>query len=76
LNPREVGGHTRSGIEAYVPQLSSSLDVLEPDAYRLELWRQIEKDQSVLRESVTRSRNELNRILNAYDRDFPDSIPN
>ncbi|MDT1000384.1 hypothetical protein RNI08_32140, partial [Pseudomonas aeruginosa] len=32
--------------------------------------------QSVLRESVTRSRNELNRILNAYDRDFPDSIPN
>ncbi|MBF9520692.1 nuclease [Mycobacterium sp. MHSD3] len=76
LNPREVGGHTRSGIEAYVPQLSSSLDVLEPDTYRLELWRQIEKDQSVLRESVTRSRNELNRILNAYDRDFPDSIPN
>lgn len=76
LNPHEIGGHTRAGIDAYVLELPSSLDVLEPDAYRIDLWRRIEKDQSVLRESVTRSRNELVRILNAFDRDFPDSIPN
>jgi uncharacterized protein YPO0396 len=76
LKPGEVGAHSRAGIEAYLPYLSSKLDVLDSHPYQLELWRLIEKDQSTLRESVRRSRNDLTRIIALYDREFPDAIPN
>ena len=60
----------------YLPQMSSSLDVLESRPYELELWRLIEKEQTTLSESVRRSRNDLSRIINLFDKEFPDAIPN
>ncbi len=56
--------------------MSSSLDVLESRPYELELWRLIEKEQTTLSESVRRSRNDLSRIINLFDKEFPDAIPN
>jgi len=76
LKPGAIGDHSRAGIETYLPQMSSTLDILDAHAYLFELWRLIEKDQSTLRESVRRSRNDLNRIINLYDTQFPDAIPN
>ncbi|TRW89184.1 AAA family ATPase [Mycolicibacterium sp. 018/SC-01/001] len=74
--PAELGAHSRACIETYVQQVPLTLDVLAPEPYRHELWRQIEKEQQGLRESVGRSRRDLSRILTNFDRDFPDAIPN
>lgn len=76
IKPKPVGSHSRSCLESYLPQTPDSWDVLVAEPYRAALWRLIEKDQAVLRDSVKRSRGELTRILAHFDRDYPDSIPN
>lgn len=76
VKPAELGAHSRACIESYVQQVPLTLDVLTPEPYRHELWRQIEKEQALLRESVARSRRDLSRILTTFDRDFPEAIPN
>lgn len=76
LRPGPVGARSREGIESYLPQLSSTLDVLEPNQFQAELWRSIESSQASLRESVRRGRNDLTRIIGLFDNTFPDAIPN
>lgn len=76
VKPAELGGHSRTCIESYVQHVSLTLDPLDPDVFRNQLWQQIEKEQSALRESVARSRKDLNKILVNFDRDFPEAIPN
>ena len=76
LKPGRVNAHSREGIESYLPQVSSTLDVLDAHSYQLELWRLIENEQATLRESVRRSKADLSRIIMLYDKEFPDAIPN
>lgn len=76
IKPAELGAHSSACIGSYVQHVPFPLDSLNPDPYRRELWQQIENEQSTLRESVSRSRRELNKILVNFDRDFPDAIPN
>lgn len=76
LRPGVVGSQVRATLESYRPQLSAVLDILEPATFRAELWRQIEKDQDQLREAVRRSEKELQRIIEQFDQQFPEAIPN
>jgi len=76
LKPGVVGTEARAALEGYQPQLSATLDILEPMVFRSELVRLIEKDQAQLREAVHRSTRELQRITDQFDQQFPDAIPN
>lgn len=76
LTPGAVGSQVRATLESYRAQLSTMLDILEPAPFRSELWRQIEKDQDQLKEAVRRSEKELRRIIELFDEQFREAIPN
>jgi uncharacterized protein YPO0396 len=76
LRPSAVGEHSRKAIESYLPQLSHSLDLLDPGPYVAELWRVISTDQQRLEVNVNRLRKDLETIIRNFDIDFPEAIPN
>ncbi|WP_074334085.1 ATP-binding protein [Mycobacteroides abscessus] len=76
LRPAAVGDHSRKAIEAYLPELSQTLDLLDPTPYVTELWRIISGDQQRLEVNVNRLRRDLETIIRNFDIDFPEAIPN
>jgi uncharacterized protein YPO0396 len=76
LRPAAVGEHSRKAIEAYLPELSHTLDLLEVNPYVAELWRIISTDQQRLEVNVNRLRRDLEGIIRNFDIDFPEAIPN
>ncbi|GAB1813637.1 ATP-binding protein [Mycobacterium sp. MUNTM1] len=76
LQPAAVGEHSRKAIETYLPQLSHTLDLLDPGPYVTELWRIISTDQQRLEVNVNRLRRDLETIIRNFDIDFPEAIPN
>ncbi|MFT4041562.1 MAG: SbcC/MukB-like Walker B domain-containing protein [Gordonia sp. (in: high G+C Gram-positive bacteria)] len=76
LTPQAISAHAESSLDRFHSEIAVSLDVLAPEAYRQELLKAVGRERDRMRADARRSRDELTRIVNAYDQEFPDAIPN
>lgn len=76
LKPESVPAQAQSTLDGFREELAATLDVLAPDAFRTELMKAVVRDRDRMRSDTRRSRDELARILDRYDEEFPDAIPN
>ncbi|MDL9935947.1 ATP-binding protein [Gordonia sp. ABSL1-1] len=63
-------------LDGFREESAATLNVLAPEPYRQELMKAVAKDRDRMRSDARRSRDELARILDSYDEEFPDAIPN
>lgn len=76
LTPEPISAHAENSLDGFREQSAITLDVLAPEPYRQELRKTVARERDRMRADTRRSRDELTRILDAYDREFPDAIPN
>ncbi|NMO00405.1 AAA family ATPase [Gordonia sp. TBRC 11910] len=72
----EILPQTQGTLDGFRAETTASLDVLAPEPYRQEMLKAVAKDRDRMRSDARRSRDELTRILDTYDDEFPDAIPN
>ncbi|MDH3018390.1 ATP-binding protein [Gordonia alkanivorans] len=76
LKPEEVAAQAEKTLDGFREDLSATLDVLNPEPYRQEIVKAAGRERDRMRSDARRSRDELARILDTYDEEFPDAIPN
>ncbi|NDZ96903.1 AAA family ATPase [Streptomyces sp. SID6673] len=76
LKPEDVPAQAEKTLDGFREESPAALDVLAPEAFRQELMKAVVKDRDRMRSDARRSRDELGRILDSYDEEFPDAIPN
>lgn len=76
LKTEPISEQSEATLDGFREESSSTLDVLAPEAFRQELLKAVAKDRDRMRSDARRSRDELARILDSYDEEFPDAIPN
>lgn len=76
LKPEEVAAQADKTLDGFREDLSATLDVLNPEPYRQEIVKAAGRERDRMRSDARRSRDELARILDTYDEEFPDAIPN
>ncbi|MDL9946210.1 ATP-binding protein [Gordonia sp. ABSL11-1] len=76
LRPEDVPAQAENTLDGFREDSAATLDVLAPEAFRQELMKSVVKDRDRMRSDARRSRDELARILDTYDEEFPDAIPN
>ncbi|MGK2316209.1 ATP-binding protein [Gordonia rhizosphera] len=76
LTPEDVAAQAENTLDGFREESAATLDVLAPEPFRQELMKAVTKDRDRMRADARRSRDELARILDTYDEEFPDAIPN
>ncbi|TSD99175.1 AAA family ATPase [Gordonia rubripertincta] len=76
LKPEDVAAQAEKTLDGFREDLSATLDVLNPEPYRQEIVKAAGRERDRMRSDARRSRDELARILDTYDEEFPDAIPN
>ncbi|MFL1598522.1 AAA family ATPase [Gordonia amicalis] len=76
LKPEDVPAQAEKTLDGFREDLSATLDVLNPEPYRQEIVKAAGRERDRMRSDARRSRDELARILDTYDEEFPDAIPN
>lgn len=76
LKPEDVPAQAEKTLDGFREDLSAILDVLNPEPYRQEIVKAASRERDRMRSDARRSRDELARILDTYDEEFPDAIPN
>ncbi|MEE3850230.1 ATP-binding protein [Gordonia sp. LSe1-13] len=76
LAPEDIAAQAQQSLDAFREESGATLDVLAPEPYRQELLKLVAKDRDRMRADARRSRDELARILDSYDEEFPDAVPN
>ena len=76
LKPEDVPAQAEKTLDGFREDLSATLDVLNPEPYRQEIVKAASRERDRMRSDARRSRDELARILDTYDEEFPDAIPN
>ncbi|GAB83982.1 SbcC/MukB-like Walker B domain-containing protein [Gordonia rubripertincta] len=76
LKPDDVPAQAEKTLDGFREDLSATLDVLNPEPYRQEIVKAAGRERDRMRSDARRSRDELARILDTYDEEFPDAIPN
>lgn len=76
LKREDIAPQAEATLDGFREESAAVLDVLSPESYRQELVKIVAKDRDRMRADARRSRDEIARILDAYDEEFPDAIPN
>ncbi|MCH5642741.1 MULTISPECIES: ATP-binding protein [unclassified Gordonia (in: high G+C Gram-positive bacteria)] len=76
LKPEPIAPQAQTSLDGFREESAATLDVLAPESYRQELVKVVSRDRDRMRSDTRRSRDELARILDRYDEEFPDAIPN
>ncbi|AZG44506.1 ATP-binding protein [Gordonia insulae] len=76
LKVEPVATQAENTLDGFREDTAATLDVLTPEPFRQELMKAVIKDRDRMRSDARRSRDELARILDSYDEEFPDAIPN
>ncbi|GAB18441.1 hypothetical protein GOEFS_054_00550 [Gordonia effusa NBRC 100432] len=76
ITPDEILAQAQNTLDGFREESAVPLDVLAPEPYRQELLKVVAKDRDRMRSDARRSRDELARIIDTYDEEFPDAIPN
>ncbi|MGV9712806.1 ATP-binding protein [Gordonia sp. NPDC003424] len=76
LKSEDVAPQAETTLDGFREESAAVLDVLSPESYRQELVKAVAKDRDRMRADARRSRDEIARILDTYDEEFPDAIPN
>ncbi|MFW0785877.1 ATP-binding protein [Gordonia sp. CPCC 206044] len=76
LKLEDVAAQAENTLDGFREDSAATLDVLSPEPYRQELSKAVGRDRDRMRADARRSRDELVRILDSYDEEFPDAIPN
>lgn len=76
LKIEPVSAHAEATLDRFREESAAVLDVLAPDPFRQDLLKAVGRERDRTRADTRRSRDELGRVLDAYDKEFPDAIPN
>ena len=76
LDIEDISTQAEQTLDGFREESGASLDVLAPEPYRQDLLKLVAKDRDRMRADARRSRDELARILDTYDEEFPDAVPN